>query len=111
MAAKHMLLGAILERTRQYFTFKCDNYKSQDNKAKREFIREDFIDEPWINKELENVKYCCIFCKKNLELYIDENSNVKSNITIDRKDNSKAHIKTNCQVCCLECNVKKGNRY
>lgn len=98
-------------RIRLYFNYKVDGYKSQDTKAKRQIIKEDFVDEPWINEELEKVKYSCIFCKKHLELYIDENSNVKSNITVDRKDNSKSHLKSNCQICCLDCNRKKGNRY
>jgi 5-methylcytosine-specific restriction endonuclease McrA len=83
----------------------------QDNKAKRSFDKDEFVDEPWINDEIEKCKYNCMFCKKHMELYIDENSNVKSNITVDRKDNSKAHIKSNCQICCLDCNRIKGNRY
>ncbi len=98
-------------RIRLYFTQKVDSYKQQDIKAKRTIIKEEFVDEPWISTELEKVKYNCIFCKKHLELYIDENSNVKSNVTVDRKDNSKSHHKANCQICCLDCNRKKGNRY
>jgi hypothetical protein len=98
-------------RIRLYFSQKVDSYKQQDAKAKRTIIKDEFVDEPWISSELEKVKYNCIFCKKNLELYIDENSNVKSNVTVDRKDNTKAHHKLNCQICCLDCNRKKGNRY
>ena len=98
-------------RIRLYFSQKVDSYKQQDAKAKRTIIKDEFVDEPWISSELEKVKYNCIFCKKNLELYIDENSNVKSNVTVDRKDNTKAHHKSNCQICCLDCNRKKGNRY
>lgn len=98
-------------RMRLYFNQKVESYKQQDTKAKRTIIKEEFIDEPWISSELENVKYNCIFCKKHLELYIDENSNVISNVTVDRKDNFKSHHKTNCQICCLDCNRKKGNRY
>ncbi len=98
-------------RIRLYFSQKVDSYKQQDAKAKRTIIKDEFVDEPWISSELDKVKYNCIFCKKNLELYIDENSNVKSNVTVDRKDNTKAHHKSNCQICCLDCNRKKGNRY
>lgn len=98
-------------RIRLYFSQKVDGYKYQDMKANRLINKEEFVNEPWISSELEKVKYNCIFCKKHLELFIDENSNVKSNITVDRKDNTKAHHKSKCQICCLNCNIIKGNRY
>ena len=49
--------------------------------------------------------------KKHYELYLDENSNVVSNITVDRINNTLAHVKSNCQLCCHHCNITKGNRY
>jgi hypothetical protein len=98
-------------RIRLYFNCKVSNYKQQDKKAKRELNNDDYVDEPWINDELLKNKYSCIFCKKHMELYIDEKSNVISNITVDRKDNNKSHTKQNSQLCCLNCNIKKGNRY
>ena len=97
-------------RIRQYFNMKVTSYQNQDNKANRVYIKDDFVDEAWIQKQLEG-KMHCMFCKKHMELYIDENSNVQSNITVDRKDNSKAHTKANSQICCLKCNITKGNRY
>ncbi len=49
----------------------------------------------------------CSYCLKDLELFIDNDNNVKSDLTIDRIDNKLAHIKTNCKLSCLICNVSK----
>lgn len=98
-------------RLRLYFNMKVENYKAQDNKAKRDFNKVDYITEEWINTKIEECNYNCMFCKKHMELYIDEYSNVKSNITVDRINNSLPHTKANSQICCLSCNRIKGNRY
>lgn len=33
--------------------------------------------------------------------------NDKDQFSIDRKDNKVAHIKSNCQIICWNCNIKK----
>ena len=45
------------------------------------------------------------------ELFLNEDSNVVSNITVDRINNSLPHTKANSQLCCHHCNITKGNRY
>jgi len=91
----------------QYFRFKVENYKVQDTKAKREINNEDYINQDWIFNQIEKYGTYCKFCNTNMTLYIDEENNVISNITVDRKDNKLAHIKSNCQLCCHHCNVSK----
>lgn len=98
-------------KTRQYFRFKCDNYKIQDKNANREWEKVDYIDEPWIKAQIEKYGTVCKFCNKNMELYVDESGNVQSNLTVDRIDSSKPHITSNCQLMCNSCNCSKGNRY
>ena len=44
---------------------------------------------------------------KDLEIFIDNENIVKSDLTIDRIDNKLAHIKSNCKICCHHCNVSK----
>ena len=97
-------------RLKLYLNEKIASYKSQDRKANRGYELEEFITAEWINEEIEKTMYCT-FCKKHFELYLDEHNNVKSNITVDRIDNKKAHIITNSQLCCHHCNITKGNRY
>lgn len=98
-------------RLKLYFNFKVESYKRQDNKANRPFTKEEFINDDWICEKVNNCRNYCQFCKKHMELRIDDNGNVISNITVDRIDNSKAHTKDNSQICCLKCNRIKGNRY
>jgi hypothetical protein len=94
-------------RITQYFSFKIQNYKKQDEKAKRDFKIEDYIDEDFILKQMKKTNNKCSYCLKDLELFIDNDNNVKSDLTIDRIDNRFAHIKTNCKLSCLICNVSK----
>jgi hypothetical protein len=97
-------------RLNLYLKQKVESYKSQDKKALRNYIDEEFIDAKWINQKFEENKYC-LFCKKHYELFLDEDSNVVSNITVDRINNTLAHTKANSQLCCHHCNITKGNRY
>ena len=94
-------------RIRQYFNMKIQNYKNQDNKAKRDFKAEDYIDENFIFQQQKKTNNKCSYCLKDLEIFIDNDNTVKSNLTIDRVDNKLPHIKSNCKICCFMCNVSK----
>ena len=94
-------------RIRQYFNMKIQNYKNQDNKAKRDFKADDYIDEEFIFQQQKKTNNKCSYCLKDLEIFIDNENSVKSNLTIDRIDNKLAHIKSNCKICCFMCNVSK----
>lgn len=94
-------------KIKQYFKFKCAGYVAQDTKANRKWETKDYIDADWINTEIKVYGTTCKFCNKNMTIYVNENGNVESNLTVDRADNSKAHIKSNCSICCLNCNISK----
>ena len=94
-------------KIKQYFKFKCDNYKQQDHKVNRTWDEKEYVDEAWIFSQIEKHGTYCKFCKVNMMLYVGENSIVQSNITVDRINNKLAHIKTNCQLCCHQCNITK----
>jgi hypothetical protein len=94
-------------RIRQYYKFKIDGYRQQDEKKQRIYEANDFIDVNWIEQRTKSKGFKCELCCKDFEVFIDTNNNVNSDLTIDRLDNSKAHIKSNCQLCCLVCNVSK----
>jgi 5-methylcytosine-specific restriction endonuclease McrA len=68
------------------------------------------VTEKWIQSKIEECNNQCKFCKKHMEIYITD-ATVHSNITVDRIDNSKAHTIKNSQICCLNCNLRKGARY
>ena len=52
-------------RLNLYLKQKVESYKSQDKKANRQYIDEEFIDTKWINGKFNENKYC-LFCKKTL---------------------------------------------
>lgn len=94
-------------RIRLYFKLKVQSYKEQDKKKSRTYKDDEYITEEWINKQLETKDYKCCGCQKYLNLEINENSEIISNLTVDRKDNTKAHTMANCQLMCLQCNITK----
>ena len=99
--------GYTYARIKQYFNMKIQNYKIQDNKAKRNFNSNDYIDEDFIFSQQKKHNNKCSYCLKDLEIFIDNDNNVKSDLTIDRINNNLAHMKTNCKIACFLCNVSK----
>ena len=94
-------------RIKQYFKFKVNSYKKQDNDAGREFKKEEFVDVDWIAEKYKINKFCN-YCTRPYDFDID-NTNVTSTLTVDRIDNARPHTKNNCILCCTSCNVAKGN--
>ena len=52
----------------------------------------------------------CPNCNIILDIDIDLNNNITSNISADRIDNSKGHNKDNIKILCVDCNKKKSNK-
>ena len=93
-------------RYKQYFKFKIDNYKHQDRKKSRTYTDEDYIDHDFFTNHMKESMLCKVCCKA-FELYLDNDNNVQSNITVDRINNSLAHLKTNCFLSCIHCNCTR----
>ena len=63
-----------------------------------------FIDKCFLEGLVEDYKQCYYGdCKVNLQ-YTEYRNDLAS---IERLDNSIGHIKSNCVLCCLKCNVSK----
>ena len=88
---------------------KLANYKRQDVTAKREWNEEEYITMDDFTQLYIECKQKCPDCDTPLERSI-ENGSVISNISIDRLDNSLAHVKKNCRMCCITCNCKKSDK-
>jgi hypothetical protein len=98
-------------RINQYFRFKCDNYKLQDAKANRiNYKTDDYVNEKWFDTMLEKQQMKCYYCDTNFQIEIQEN-NVSSNITADRINSKIGHVKSNCLLSCIGCNVSKKDTY
>ena len=79
------------------------NYKNQDTKAKRKWGDKEYIDMKWIENKLDECHYMCCNCN----CFLDNDYNSNHLWTVDRINNHLAHIKTNCQILCINCNVSK----
>jgi hypothetical protein len=95
-------------KKKQYIENKIKSYKEQDKKAGRS-IEGDYISFDWICDMFEAQNGLCTICKNPFNISIN-NGNVTSNLTIDRMNNNKSHIKNNCILNCLKCNTSRSNK-
>ena len=66
-----------------------------------------FIDKCFVKNLIEDCEDKCYYCNCELQ-YIIKQSNLAS---IERLNNSLGHIKSNCVISCLKCNISKvGNK-
>ena len=77
--------------------------RHNDKKFNR-FDSDHFIDTDFLKGLIEDYEKCFYQdCKVKMQ-YTEYGSNMA---TIERLDNTKGHTKSNCVLCCLECNLKK----
>ena len=93
-------------RVKLYFNQKIQGYKQQDKKSGKQHNSDDYIDPEWFKLQYRIHKKCPL-CNVLFEYYIINDNKVTSNITADRIDNNKPHIKSNCKLACVSCNVAK----
>lgn len=82
-----------------------NGYREQDIKAGRTFNGIDFIDAEHIKKLSDKQKHTCNICKDRM-LFKNIFGN-GLNYVVDRIDNSLAHVKSNTQLLCTNCNCRK----
>ena len=76
----------------------------QCDKMRNIYDADRFIDKCFLEGLIEDYKQCYYGdCKVNLQ-YTEYQDDLA---TIERLDNSIGHIKSNCVLCCLKCNVSK----
>ena len=82
------------------------SHKKKDVKYNR-YDANNFIDVQFIELLIEESKSICCYCNVKMLLECENLSN--NLLTVERKDNTIGHIKSNCTLCCLRCNNKKYN--
>tara|TARA_R110002012_G_scaffold57724_3_gene148868 strand:+ start:536 stop:1051 length:516 start_codon:yes stop_codon:yes gene_type:complete len=86
---------------------KINGYKNQDIQ-KEIFDLNYFISLDRTIEKLVGSKLKCFYCNDNCELIYKDNF-AKKQWTLDRLDNNMGHNDNNVVICCLECNIKRGN--
>lgn len=85
---------------------KINGYKSQD-------VQKNLLDLNMLislDQTIEKLmlsKLKCFYCKEKCEL-LYKNTLAKKQWTLDRLNNEYGHNYDNVVICCLECNIKKG---
>lgn len=78
-----------------------DNSRKHDKDAKREYNEVDYITVEFV-KALQISRHSrCEWCNCPVQT---ENRRLDDGLTLNRVDNRLAHIKSNCRLCCYECN-------
>ena len=90
-----------------FSTKKINEYKNQDVNRGLE-IGEDYIDVREMMQLMYNGRMSCYLCKS--AFYIDYDK-MESDLTLDRIDSTKGHVKGNCKLCCITCNRSKSNNF
>jgi len=75
--------------------------KQSDKKYNR-YDADRFIDKCFLKELIKDYRNC-YYCEVELQ-YVDNNDTLA---TIERLDNSKGHIKSNCVIACRKCNLSK----
>lgn len=75
------------------YDINISSYKQQDKN--RKYNEKDYVDMAWVSQQLKKQKYQCAICQ-----------DVINKISINRICNDEAHIKKNCNITCLLCNVR-----
>ena len=82
--------------------------RRQYDKMKNIFDADRFIDRCFLKGLVEDYKKCYY---RDCEVLLQYTEYQDDLATIERLDNSIGHIKSNCVLCCLKCNVlKKSNK-
>jgi hypothetical protein len=94
---------------KQYLNMKIKGYKEQDSLMNRKFNDREYIEVNDILSMLDKDKHVCGFCNKPYEIK-NIDGVIKTNITVQRENNSKPHIKGNCSLLCCKCNCALSNK-
>jgi len=86
---------------------KWNSYRQQDKKHGI-FHDDFFIGFETMIKKLVSSKMQCYYCTCNC-LFLYEDSYDDTQWTLDRIDNNKGHTDNNTVICCLKCNLSRGN--
>ena len=90
----------------QYLKLKIDGYKRQDMDAKRKISKESYVDVEWFMDQINKHEICSL-CNSKYYIVLDDNNDIRCNISIDRICNEISHEKENSHLLCIECNKSK----
>lgn len=86
----------------------CSRVRTSD-KLKDRYDADRHIDRVFLETLMEDQEMKCVYC--GVEMLLHCESRHDHLMSIERKDNSIGHIKSNCALACYACNMNRNNRY
>ena len=78
-----------------------------DNKYNRLYDPQDYIDEEFLNYLWNDQNQQCYHCGCEMTLGFSTTTRIPTQISVQRLNNDLPHIKSNCVLACLSCNLKR----
>ena len=85
---------------------KVDNLRAYDRRSGLTWNKDDYITKDFVEALRKKHNNSCIYCGMR-SLQVNNMRATNDGFTIERKDNEKPHIKSNCTIACYPCNNKK----
>ena len=104
----YTVLGAPFKMSKAEINTKIRRYKSQDAKRNYTWKPDEYIEYEDVIALSKAQSHLCARCNQVMNFRIKPNDFI-NNWSIDRKNDAYPHLKTNCELTHLSCNVGHGN--
>jgi hypothetical protein len=84
---------------------KIHAHKYTDRRAGRTWLEDEYVTPADVLQLHKDQNHNCALCGLDIELHWSKGD--QNQLSIDRIDNSLAHVRANCQLTCLRCNKAK----
>ena len=75
----------------------------REDKKRNRYNPVGFIDKHFLEMQLILQNSRCFYCGSQMEYGVGFSRRSRRGLTVERLDNSKGHLKTNCVFCCCGC--------
>lgn len=88
---------------------KVTRHKDQDKRMNLRYNIKEYINANYVICRIKLSDYKCDYCKKEI-IIIPRYRYDEKQYSVDRIDNNCAHTKDNINVCCLDCQRRRGRK-
>ena len=78
-------------------------HSRSEDKKKNRYNPVGYIDRNFLEMQLILQNSKCFYCGSQMEYGVGFSRKRQRGLTVERLDNSKGHLKTNCVLCCFGC--------
>ncbi len=79
--------------------------RKADKKSNREYAVDEYVTKAYLESIRRQQENMCCYCGIEMQ---NVNRMLPDGATVQRLDNTLAHVKTNCVLACHQCNVRRS---